>query len=218
MTNNTQGMRQGNMMMVGAHEFIGMNEAMSAESAKIELLSAFSQQATDPNLRTLFQQQAQQNWQHYQEGLQLMRSTLSQSGMSVPTGHNWQAPGTDVVMRNAQGINTANMQPKIGLRQPNYPMPNVNAQNLSDRTLSAVILNLHKFHAVAWLQYALECTRTDLRNYLMEGTLMSDRMAYDLFMHMNQKGDYQVPKLDDQVMNTMVLAYSGGQNQQVPMM
>ncbi|RIV28257.1 spore coat protein [Alicyclobacillaceae bacterium I2511] len=213
-------MNQGNMMMVGAHEFIGMNEAMAAKSAKIELLSAFSQQATDPNLRAMFEQQAQQVWQNYQEGLQLMQSTLSQSGVSVPTGNNWnvQGQGVNSVINNFGGINTGNMQPKIGLRQPSYPTPNVHAQNLSDRTMSAVILNLHKFHAVAWLQYALECTRTDLRSYLMEGTLMCDRMAYNLFMHMNQKGDYQVPKLDDHVMNTMVQAYSAGQVPQVPMM
>lgn len=171
----------------GAHEFIGMNEALMAKSAKIEMLSYLSHQVTDERLRSMFQRQAQAVADHYHRGISLLRG------------------------QGAQGEplrGTPQRTPRVGLQNPQFPAPNMNAQPPSERAIMTTVLNLHKFHGVAWYQFALECTHPQLRTYLVDGALMCDSMAYELFTLMNEKGYYQVPEMDQQVAQTLTNAYS----------
>ncbi|KRW92943.1 coat protein F [Alicyclobacillus tengchongensis] len=172
----------------GAHEIIGMHEALSTKSANVEMFSFLSQQAQDMQLRNLLQQQAHMIEQHYVQGVQIMQGSANANNQLAyqPTMH---------------------VQPKLGLRNPSHPAPNMNAQSLSDRTICTVALNLHKFGATAWTSFALECVNPQFRAYLMAGANMCDRMAYDIFSFMNQKGDYQVPTLQQNTTQTMIQSY-----------
>lgn len=169
-----------------AHEFIAMNEALMAKSAKVEVLSSFSRQVTDQGLQNILQRQAQGVADHFQRGLSLLK------------GEGLQGQAFRV---QPQGT------PHVGLHDPQMPAPNMNAQTPSERTILTTVLNLHKFHGTSWFQFALECTHPELRTYLIDGALMCDTMAYEIFTVMNEKGLYQVPGVEQQVMQTMLNAY-----------
>lgn len=173
--------------MFSAHEFINMNEALMAKSAKIEMLSALSHQVNDPQLQSMFQRQAQGIADHYERGVSLLKGQGT-------TGHAFRA--------QPQGT------PSVGLHNPQFPAPSMNVQTPSERAILTTVLNLHKFHGIAWFQYALECTHPELRRYLVDGALMCDTMAYEVFTVMNSKGLYQVPEVGQQVVQTMTNAYS----------
>lgn len=173
----------------GAHELIVMNEALMTKSANAEVLAHLAQQAQDPQLRNMLEDQAQTVANHYMEGVQLLQGR----GQTMGGGQHYGA--------NSSG------QPKLGLRQPSQPAPNPNGQNLSDRSICGVVLNIHKHGAVGWMTFALECADTDLRNYLVNGALMCDRAAYDTFWYMNQREYYQVPTLMQKTTNTMIQSY-----------
>ncbi|MCF8566573.1 spore coat protein [Alicyclobacillus tolerans] len=190
MQNNMQNNMQGSTTF-GAHEIIGMNEALMTKAANVEMLSFLSEQVQDQRLQNMLRQQAQTAHQHYIEGVNLLQ------------GHGTHMAQPNTVQYQGQ----MNVQPKLGLRQPSMPAPNMNAQTVSERSVCTVALNMHKFGAIGWTTLALECTSPQLRSYLMNGASMCDRMAYDVWEFMNSKGYYQVPTLLEKTTQTMIQAY-----------
>ncbi|WP_231877935.1 spore coat protein [Ferroacidibacillus organovorans] len=184
------------MMSFGAHELIGLNEALMAKSANIELLSFLSQHVQDQRLRNMLEQHAESVHHHYMQGVQLL-----------------QGQGQEVYAK--PGFAESNMeyygQPKLGLRNPNMPMPRLNAQAPSERTICTTALSLYKFGAIGWTTFGLECTNPQLREWFMRGTAMSDKMAYEMWGFMNQKGYYQVITLPNETIQAMMHAYTPSQ-------
>lgn len=180
----------------GAHEVIGMSEALTAKAANVELFSFLSTQVQDTQLRNILQNQARAIEEQYAQGVQVLQGT-------------GQAPQPS---NTFAGMNT---QAKLGLRQPNHPAPNMNAQTLSERTVCTVVLNAHKLGAIAWTTLALECTNPQFRSYLMTGASTCDRMAYDIWAYMNQKGWYQVPTLQQNTTQTIMQSYQMPQQGQM---
>jgi spore coat protein CotF len=173
----------------GAHEVIGMSEALMTKTANVELFSSLSNQVQDMQLRNMLMNQARMMEEHYTQGVQLM-----------------QGAGQATTQAQSYGGNM-NAQPKLGLRNPNNPAPNLHAQTMSERAVCTVALNAHKFGALAGTTFALECTNPQFRTYLMSGASQCDRMAYDIWAYMNQKGYYQVPTLQQNTTQTMMQMY-----------
>ncbi|WP_067847456.1 spore coat protein [Alicyclobacillus mali (ex Roth et al. 2021)] len=171
----------------GAHEIIGMNEVLQATSANAEVLNFLAHHAQDPQVRQLLERQAQAMEQHYVEGVRVLQTNSPMGGQGYQT--------------------SMHTQPKLGLRHPTYPAPNLQAQAPSDRAICAVALNLHKFGAMMCTMFALECASPQFRTFLMTSASLCDRMAYDLFAYMNQKGDYQVATLQKNTTQTMIDSY-----------
>lgn len=166
-----------------------MSEALTTKAANVELFSFLSNQVQDMQLRNMLENQARIIEQHYIQGVQILQGT----------GQASQSP--------TQYAGNMNAQPKLGLRQPSHPAPNMNPQTLSDRTVCTIALNVHKFGAIGWTTFALECTNPQFRTYLMTGASVCDRMAYDIWAYMNQKGWYQVPTLQQNTTQTMMQSY-----------
>lgn len=201
--NQGQGQAQGNQgsTQFGAHEIIGMNEALMTKAANIEVLSFLSQQVQDQQLQHMLQQQAQAGHQHYMQGVSLLQGQAT--GATQPG--SFMSPHLN-----------ANMQPKLGLRNPSMPYPNMQASTPSEQSIGTLVLNMHKHGAVAWTTFALECTNPQLRTFLMQGASMCDQMAYETWSFLNQKGYYQVPTLLEKTTQSMIQAYQVPQN--APMM
>ncbi|WP_274432632.1 spore coat protein [Alicyclobacillus sp. ALC3] len=172
-----------------AHELIVMNEALMTKSANADVLSHFAQEVQDSQLRRILEEQARNASNHYLQGVQILQGR----------GHT--------TFNRQSYTGQINGEPKLGLRQPSMPAPNPNGQSLTDRSISGVVLNLHKHGAVAWMTFALECADTELRSFLVNGALMCDQAAYDTFMYMNQRGYYQVPTLMQKTTDTMIHSY-----------
>ena len=98
------------------------------------------------------------------------------------------------------------------------PSPNLHTQAPSERSTCTIALNIYKFGAVAWTTFALECTNPQLRTFLMNGANMCDKMAYEMWSFMKQKGYYQVPTLQENTTQTMIQAYQTQPSQVSQMM
>lgn len=179
----------------GAHEIIGMNEALMAKAANCEMLHMLSQRNYDQDLSSMLERQAHESYHHYLRGVSLLQGQQSQT-------LNQDQMGTAQSMQHV-----LQQQPKIGLRHPFMPAPNMQSDDLSERTVGTIVLNMHKFGTVSWVQYALECTHPEFRSYLMEGAMMCDKMAYETWSYLNQKGYYQVAQLADRTMQTMMNSF-----------
>lgn len=185
-------------VQLGAHEVIVMNEALMTKSANVELLSFLANEVQDPQLQSMLQHQAQTALSHYTQGVRVLQN----QSMGTQMQGTVLNPGNTMTAGSMVGA-----QPKLGLRHPSMPRPDMQAQTLSERTVCTVVLNLHKHGATAWTSFALECTNPQLRTFLMEGAQLCDRAAYETWSYMNQKGYYQVPTLKDQTTNTMIQAF-----------
>ena len=154
-----------------AHELMIVNEALLTKVANIEVLSSLSTQAQDPQLQNILVQHAQWIQQHYQQGVNLVQS------LQIPTT---ALDGALPVLQQ-------------GVRDVAPTTPNPYAQAPSDRAISMVVLNLHKYGAIGWTTFALECINPQLRTFFMNGASLNDRMAYDVWNFMSQRGYYQIP-------------------------
>lgn len=182
----------------GAHEIIGMNEALMTKAANVEVLSFLSNQVQDPQLQNILEQHVQMIHNHYIQGINILQGQPS-GNQSMPSSY----PGS------------MNAQPKLGLRNPSMPSPNMHTQTPSERSICTLVLNIYKFGAIGWTTFALECTNPQLRSFLMNGANICDRMAYEIWSYMNQKGYYQVPTLQANTTNTMIQMYQTPQTMQM---
>ncbi len=181
-----------------AHEVIVMNEALMTKSANVEVLSFLSAQVQDPSLQNMLSQHVQLIHNHYIQGVSILQG---QHGGSHFTNPSYQS--------------TMQGQPQLGLRNPSMPSPNPSAAMPSERSICTVALNIYKFGAIGWTTFALECTHPQFRNFLMTGANMCDKMAYDIWSFMNQKGYYQVPTLQENTTQSMIQAYQPVQPMQM---
>lgn len=175
----------------GAHELAGMNEALMTKSANVELLAFLSHHVSDQRLQAMLMNHAETIYAHYSEGIGILQG--QQRSVNQFFGQSYQQ--------------TANPTAKLGLRNPSMPNPNIQAQSPSEQSICTIALNIHKFGAIGWTTLALECTNPQFRSYLMAGSSMCDRMAYEVWSFMNQKGYYQVPTLQQNTTQTMIHAY-----------
>ena len=181
----------------GAHEFLETQDALRTKAADIELYGLLIAQARDPHLRDILTNQQRRMVSAYQQGVAVANAEQYKSGVTL-TPHT---PQTNVY---------ENIQ--IGLHNPTMPVPNANAQALSDRTIATIALNCHKAGAISGMHAALECANPQLRACHATCANICQEMAYELFQYLNYTGVYQVPQLADHTMNTMMQAYEGHGN------
>lgn len=190
--NRTQQQQQGQQqgMRFGAHEFLVTQETIRSKGAEIELYGVLISQCQDAHLRDILTNQQRRMVQGYQQCL----AVLNNQGFTPQVPHT---PQTNVY----ENIN-------IGLNNPQFPMPNPQANRLSDQSIATIALNLHKFGAISCMNFALECANPVLRQFHATSANTCQEMAYELFQFANYQGMYQVPQLADHTMQTMVQAFS----------
>lgn len=71
----------------GAHEFLGMTEALQSKATVVETLSAISRQVKDAELESIMRRHAQAILDHYNIGVNLLKGQVGTTGMWMPTKH-----------------------------------------------------------------------------------------------------------------------------------
>ncbi|MBW7476443.1 spore coat protein [Paenibacillus oenotherae] len=178
-------------MPFGAHETMEVHESLNEKINTINHFSLYAQQAQHPMVRELVERHLQQAVQCYN---QLVAYT-----------HNYQAASGTPVSANTTGsiTNTSHHNILYGLRQPAPVAPHTSA-SLDDQQILSAVLSCHKNTAKNSMSASLECADPNVREMLIHGALDANNGAYEVFLLMNQQGQYQVPTLNDHTAKTFL--------------
>lgn len=177
-------------MPYGAHETMEVHEILSESINMINHFSLYAQECQDPALRQMIERHLQTCLQSYQ---QLVAYT-----------HN-----SDAANRQTQSYMMPNVQPQqiqYGLRGPSPQMPQM-GERLNDQQIATAMLLLHKNSAKNNMAAVLECADPHIREMLMRSAINCTNQAYELFIVLNQTGQYQVPTLQDHTAKTFLHRY-----------
>ncbi|MCK8488361.1 spore coat protein [Paenibacillus sp. MBLB2552] len=175
----------------GAHEFLETNELLRKLTADIELHALFAGMTNDQALRTILQRHIQMMDGAYHQVIRLM-----------------QFKGMDVSKTTAAHRLNLQQTPHVGFQQPqSIPAPSVNVQQLSDMTISTILLNSHKAGSAIGMLWAAECVDPDVRSLHVMCANNCQQMAYEMFQFMNERGYYEVPAMPQADVSRMASLY-----------
>jgi len=167
-----------------AHELLETQEALRVKKAEIEQHGAFANQCQDNQLKTILRNHQQRMLQAYQQGINLMQGKGGNMSFHQP---EFQAFDTNIGMQQ---------QATMGA-----PIPNPSA--LSDQTIATLALSAHKNGSVMSMVWANECVDPGIRHYHVQGAVLCQEMAYEIWQWMNQNGYYQPPRFPQTQVSTM---------------
>ena len=90
--------------------------------------------------------------------------------------------------------------------------PKMNASEIGDQCISNYMLGLMKAGSRAQTMAALEVTNPVVRRVIADSAPNSVEMAYEIFQYQNKNGYYQVPRLDQQDMDTLINSFAPTQS------
>jgi spore coat protein CotF len=167
-----------------------VHEVLNEKINLINHFALYSQQTQNEQLRQMMERHMQTAMQSYDE--------------LVSYTHDY-ASGQQ--RRQAQGM--LNVQPQniqYGLRNPPQQMPQMQGQ-MSDQQIAFALLLCHKNSAKNQMQSALECADPNVREMVLKGANTCANQAYEVFLFLNQQGQYQVPTIQDQTAKTFLHSY-----------
>jgi spore coat protein CotF len=177
-------------MPFGAHETMEVHEVLNEKINLINHFALYSQQTQNEQLRQMMERHMQTTIQSY-DGL-------------VSYTHDYESGQQ---RKQAQGM--LNIQPhqiQYGLRHPPQQMPQMQGQ-MSDQQIAFALLHCHKNSAKNEMHSALECADPNVREMLLSSANTCANQAYEVFLFMNQQGQYQVPTLQDHTAKTFLHSY-----------
>ncbi|QDP39354.1 spore coat protein [Radiobacillus deserti] len=163
------------MMNYAAHELLETSEALRTKKAEIEQHGAFIHQTRDQHLKSILSKHQQQMITAYQQGINLLQGKGAQIPNQAP---HFQPHNADV---------------GLGAQATSSSAPMANTQTLSDQTMATLALNAHKSGAMLGMLWAGECVDPQLRTFHVNGAVLCQEMAYEIWTWMNQNGYYQPP-------------------------
>lgn len=176
-------------MPFGAHETMEVHEVLNEKRSIIEHFSLYEQQTQDPTLRDILHRHIQSASQGYN---QLVNYT-----------HDYQtAQAKSIPMHTAHGYEI-----QYGLRNPAPVSPQVGGQMMSDQSIAGSMLITHKNSARNQMTAALEAADPNVRQMLINGSVICAQEAYEVFNFMNHRGWYQVPTMDPHTAKTFLHHY-----------
>jgi spore coat protein CotF len=183
-------------MPFGAHETMEVHEVLNEKINMINHLALYSQQTQNEQLRQLMERHMQTEIQGYD---QLVSYT-----------HDYNAAQQ---RKQAQGM--LNVQPQkiqYGLHHPQQQMPQMQGQ-LNDQQIAFALLSCHKNGAKNAMNSALECADPNIREMMISSANQCANQAYEVFLFMNQQGQYQVPTMQDHTAKTFLHSYQPSEQQ-----
>jgi spore coat protein CotF len=165
-------------MPFGAHETMEVHEALNEKINVINHLALYNQQTENEQLRQIMER-------HMQTAIQSYDQLVSYT-------HDYNS---GLERRQAQGMVDAEPRNILyGLRRPPQQAPQMQGQ-LSDQQIAFALLLCHKNSAKNSMISALECADPNIREMLLMSANTCANEAYEVFMFMNQQGQYQVPTI-----------------------
>lgn len=178
----------------GGHELMDVHEVLSCEISTMDQYLLFGQMAKDPELKDMINRQHQFMMDCYN-----ITAECFKSGMN-PSHHTTRYEMTqsnDVV---------------YGLTPSAPKKPKMNASEIGDQCITNYMLGLMKAGAQAKTMASLEVTNPVVRRVLADSAPNAVEMAYEIFQYQNKKGYYQVARLDQQDMNTLINSFAPTQS------
>lgn len=177
-------------MPYGAHETMEVHEILME---KINMITHFNFYATE----TQNQQLIDMIIRHQQEEIRSYNEIVAYT-------HDYNRFNPVPPNTNIREITPQEIQ--YGLNNPTQSAPELDAA-LSDAEVASAMLLCHKNAARNGMWATLECADPNLRSMLLNSAANCANQAYEVFLFMNQQGQYQVPKLDDHTAKTFIHSY-----------
>lgn len=176
-------------MPFGAHETMETHEILSEKKCMIEHFSMYEQQCEDPTLREMLHR-------HIQTAIQGYNQLVSYT-------HDYQtAPAHMIPMHTAHTYDV-----KYGLNNSSPTAPQTGMARMHDQSIAHAVLIAHKNSAKNHMIAALECADPNVRQMMVNGSVMCAQDAYEVFNYMNHRAWYQVPTIHDHTAKTMLHHY-----------
>ncbi|GAX91218.1 spore coat protein [Effusibacillus lacus] len=176
-------------MPFGAHETMEVHEILSEKKCMIEHFSMYERQCQDPTLREMLHRHIQTATQSYNQLVSYTHDyhTAQTKMMPMHTAHTYDI--------------------KYGLHNPAPSAPQTDMTKMNDQSIASAMLLAHKNSAKNHMAAALECADPNVRQMLVNGSVMCTHEAYETFNYMNHRGMYQVPTMSDHTAKTMLHHY-----------
>ncbi|CAH0345204.1 spore coat protein [Bacillus sp. CECT 9360] len=177
-------------MPYGAHETMEVHEILME---KINMITHFNFYATE----TQNQQLIDMIIRHQQEEIRSYNEIVSYT--HDYTSFKPVPPNTNIREIQPQEI-------RYGLNNPPQVTPEVDAM-LKDSEIATAMLCCHKNAARNGMWATLECADPNLRSMLLNSAANCSNQAYEVFLFMNEQGQYQIPTLKDHTAKTFIHRY-----------
>lgn len=181
-------------MKFGAHEVMDTHEVLAEKMNMMNHLGFYASQAKNPQLQSMIQRHQQEGIRSYNEVVALTRG----NGM---TGNSWMNPLT-----SSAGVQGIHQSVQYGINNPQTVTPHPDAV-LSDHEIASAMLIAHKNSAKNCTTAALECTDINLRRALTNSAVSCTNQAYEVFLFMNEQGQYPVPTFEQGAAQTYLNTY-----------
>ncbi|MFD2613286.1 spore coat protein [Paenibacillus gansuensis] len=172
-------------MPFGAHETLEVHEILNEKVNMMNHFGLYATQAQSPQVSQMIDRHLQSAMVSYD---QLVNYT-----------HDYVEPQTSNKMHHV--TETPVQQIQYGLNQPSPVSPQGGAE-FNDQQILAAMLSCHKNSAKNHMAKALECADPNLRQMLVNGAVQCTDQAYEVFLFMNEQGQYQVPTMKDHTAKT----------------
>ncbi|OMP68302.1 spore coat protein [Domibacillus epiphyticus] len=160
-------------MKLAAHELFDLSELIMGCYNTIGCMSSFINQAQDPELKEILTRQFPLHVKDYNLKVEFVQS------LTTPDISKFQP---DQLKTNLDDFTMGNPVPA--------GQPRTDIQTHTDREIAIAHLLNQKSSAKNYAQSALECANPDLRHFLENAFLNSNRHAYETWQYMVKKGYY----------------------------
>ncbi|MEH7416777.1 spore coat protein [Neobacillus drentensis] len=172
-------------MPFGAHEAMEVHEILTEKINMINHFNLYAQQAKNSQLKEMIHR-------HLQEEIKSYDAIVSYT-------HDYQnfapmSPNTNIGSVKPNQI-------KYGLDNPSMLAPE-STTTFNDYEIASALLICHKNGAANGVKATLEIADPNLRQVLLNGAVNCVNQAYEIFLFMNQQGQYQIPTMRDHTAKT----------------
>lgn len=180
----------------GGHELMDVHEVLSCMISTLDQYLLYQQHAKDQELKDII------NRQH-----QFMLNEYNILAESFKSGKNPSQHTTKYMM-------TQNNDVVYGLTPGQPHKPKMNASEIGDKCISNYMMGLIKASSSELTKAALEVTNPVVRRVIADSVPNHIEMAYEIFQYQNKHKYYQVARLDQQDMQTIINSYAPGTGSQ----
>lgn len=184
-------------MPFGAHETMEVHEILNEKINMINHLGLYMNSCQDPELRGMIDRHLRTALESYDQLVAYTHDYSAASNLNQPYGMPSIAP----------------QQVEYGLRNPASVAPGTQGQ-LNDIQIASAVLCAHKNSARNHMAASLEIADPNIRQMLVNGAVTCSNQAYEVFLFMNERGIYQVPRMNDDTAKTFLHAYQPAPQQQ----
>ncbi|MEH7120245.1 spore coat protein [Neobacillus vireti] len=172
-------------MPFGAHEAMEVHEILTEKINMMNHFNLYAQQAKNPQLKEMIHR-------HLQEEIKSYDTIVSYT-------HDYQTFAPMSSNTNVGSVKPDQIQ--YGLDNPSMLTPESNT-TFNDYEIASALLICHKNGASNGVKATLEIADPNLRQVLLNGAVNCVNQAYEVFLFMNQQGQYQIPTMRDHTAKT----------------